>query len=83
MSRLDLQEAIQFGTAFKRLMGKILTADPLYSPVFLSKVNISDAYMCAWVFPEDLPRLAFVVPLHSLDPDPLIGFHLSFLIISV
>ena len=78
VARLALQEAIQFGTAFKRLLGQILTADPAYGPVFLSKIDLSDAYMCVWVRPEDLLRLTFVVVLHSSYLDPLIGFHLSF-----
>ena len=72
-----LQEAIQFGTAFKCLLGQILSTDPLYGPFFLSKVVLSNAYMRVWVHLEELPRFAFIASLHPLDSDPLIGFHLS------
>ena len=72
-----LQEAIQFGTAFKFLLGQILSTDPLYGPFFLSKVVLSNAYMRVWVHLEELPRFAFIASLHPLDSDPLIGFHLS------
>ena len=33
--------------------------------------------MRVWIRPEDIPKLAFVVPPHSTDTKPLIGFHLS------
>ena len=52
-------------------------ADPAFGPVFMSKVDMSDAYMRVWIRPEDVPKLAFVVPPHADDAEPLIGFHLS------
>ena len=36
-----------------------------------------NAYMRVWIYPEDLLRLAFVVPLHPSDHNTIIGFHLS------
>ena len=42
----------------------------------MSKIDLSDAYMSVCIHPEDLPRLAFVVPPHPLDCDTLINFHL-------
>ena len=70
-------EAIQFGGAFRRLIHNIVTADPAFGPVFLSKIDMSDAYMRVWVRPEDVLKLAFVVPPHADDTETLIGFHLS------
>ena len=54
-----------------------MTADPAFGPVFMSKVDMSDAYMRVWIRLEDVPKLAFVVPPHVDDAEPLIGFHLS------
>lgn len=48
-------EAMLFGLAFPRLLQAVLSADPAYSPVFMSKVDMSDAYMRVWVRPEDIP----------------------------
>ena len=45
----------------------------------MSKVDLSDSYTRVWICPEDLLRLAFVVPPHPLDHNTLIGFRLSLL----
>ena len=74
-------ESIQFGNALERLLAKILSADPVFGPVFLAKVDLSDAYMRVWLRAEDVPRLAFVVPPrtwrqqtpHWLSPVPANG----------
>eukprot|EP00957_Ditylum_brightwellii_P002143 164882-Ditylum_brightwellii.AAC.1 len=54
-----------------------MLADPAYGPVFMSKVDLADAYMQVWIRLEDVPQLAFIVPRHKGDPEPLVGFHLS------
>ena len=77
VARQAPQEVIQFGMAFKRLLGKILSMEPAYVPVFLSDVDLSNSYMRVWVRPEDLPHLAFVIVLYPSDLEPLICFHLS------
>ena len=38
-------EAVQFRGALKRLLHQIVTADPAFGTVFLSKVDMSDAYV--------------------------------------
>lgn len=69
-------KAMQFGCAFDRLLHQILVELAKLRPVHLSKVDFSGAYMCIWVWSKDLLRLAFIVPPHSAELDPLIGFHL-------
>ena len=49
----------------------------------MSKFDLVDAYMRVCIRPEDLPRLAFVIPPQPVDADPLIGFHLSLPIVYV
>ena len=70
-------EAMQFGGALHRLLHAIVDADPLHGPVHMAKVDLSDAYMRIRLNLADLPKLAFVVPPHPSDPEPIIGFHLS------
>ena len=70
-------EAIHFGTTFQHLLKQILVADTALGPVFMSKVDLSDAYMRVWVRLEDVPTLTFVVLWHPCDTEPLIGMHLS------
>ena len=72
--------SIQFGGTMWHLLSCTITADHVYDPIFLSKVNISDAYMCKWLCPEYPPLLSFFVPPHPDDPNTLIVFHLSFAI---
>jgi hypothetical protein len=45
----------------------------------MAKVHLPDAYMRMWLRLAGLPKLAFVVPPHPSDPEPLIGFHVSLL----
>jgi hypothetical protein len=42
----------------------------------MAKIDLSDAYMHIWLAIADLPKLAFIIPPHASDPEPLIGFHL-------
>jgi hypothetical protein len=68
---------MQFGGALHRLLHAIVDADPTHGPVHMAKVDLSDAYMRIWLRLADLPKLAFVVPPHPSNPEPLVGFHLS------
>ena len=43
----------------------------------MSKIDLVYAYMKIWILPEDLSKLAFVIPLHLADDDTLIRFHPS------
>jgi hypothetical protein len=68
---------MQFGGTLHRLLHAIVDADPRHGPVHMAKIDLSDAYMGIWLRLQDLPKLAFVIPPHPSDPEPLIGFHLS------
>jgi hypothetical protein len=70
-------EAMQFGGALHRLLHAIVDADTSHVPVHMAKVDLSDAYMRIRLHLAGLPKLAFVVPPHPSDPEPIIGFHLS------
>ena len=74
---------MQFTQMLRRLLHTIINANPWGGPVFMSNTDLTDAYMRVWIRPEDLPRVAFVVPTHPLDDDTLIGFHLSLLMLYV
>ena len=43
----------------------------------MSKTDLTDAYMRVWVKIDDVPKLAFAIPLTPGDQEQLIGFHLS------
>eukprot|EP00957_Ditylum_brightwellii_P066258 5028563-Ditylum_brightwellii.AAC.1 len=43
----------------------------------MAKVDLSNAYMQVWIWLEEILVLAFIIPPHSADAEPLIGFHLS------
>jgi hypothetical protein len=75
--KLAPPKAMQFGGALHRLLHAIVDADPGHGPVHMAKIDLSDAYMRIWLSIANLPKLAFVVPPHASDPEPLIGFHLS------
>ena len=46
--RLSPMEAVRFGGALQRILKQVLTADPRLVPVYLSKVDLMDAYMRLW-----------------------------------
>ena len=69
---------MQFGHALPHLLRKIVTADPRLGLVFMSKTDLADAYMRVWIRIQDVPKLAFIIPLAPGNPNVLVGFHLSF-----
>ena len=70
-------EAMQFGKAFLRILSKILHADPKLGPTQLCKINLADGYMRVPLSTAAMPQLAFIVPSHPADTEPLIMMHLS------
>ena len=70
-------EEIRFGGALQRILKQVLTADPHLRPVYLSKVDLVDAYMRSWVRMEDVPFFAFLVPKKNTRDIKLVGLHLS------
>ena len=70
-------EAMRFGGALQRILKQVLTADPCLVTVYLSKVDLADAYIRLWVKMEDFPSVAFLVPKKNTSNTQLVGFHLS------
>ena len=68
---------MQFGCTLQQIFKHVLLVNYALGKVFLSKVDLFDAYMCDWVCLEYTPRSACVVSLHPSDTQLLIGFHLS------
>ena len=44
----------------------IIGADLALSPIFVSKVDLADSYMCIWFQKDDIPRVDFLSP-HPVD----------------
>ena len=76
-SHLDPQDAMHFGDTLHRTLKRILHADPVLGSVYLSKVNLANAYMRIWVRMEDIPLAAFLIPKKTPTNPQLFGFHLS------
>eukprot|EP00957_Ditylum_brightwellii_P042643 3229127-Ditylum_brightwellii.AAC.1 len=62
-----LAKTMQFGQTFCHILFSIVTTDPDLGPVFLSKTDLSDAYMHIWMCIKDVPTLTFNVPAHTCD----------------
>ena len=71
-------EAIQSGQTLPHLLRTILHAKLRRGTVFMSKIDLLDAYLRVWIHLDGLLGLAFFILLYPLDQDTLIGFHLSF-----
>eukprot|EP00957_Ditylum_brightwellii_P200910 15314834-Ditylum_brightwellii.AAC.1 len=61
---------MQFGRTLHRVLRQIVLADPALGPVFISKVDLANAYMRVWIRLEDVPRLAFMVPSTPMIQNP-------------
>ena len=55
-------EAMRFGGALQRILRQVITIDPRLGMVYLSKVDLDDAYMRSWMMMEDVPYIAFLIP---------------------
>ena len=45
----------------------ILCVDLWWGGIFISKVDLVDAYMRVWIIPEDILRLSFIVPPYPVN----------------
>ena len=61
LKRLSPMDAMIFGGALQRILKQVLTAETCLGPVYLSRVELVDAYMRMWVRMEDVPSVAFLV----------------------
>ena len=66
-----------FGGAFLHILKQVLTADSRLGTVYLSKVDLADAYMSLWVRIEDFPSVTFLILKKTPRDTQLVGFHLS------
>ena len=76
MKRSAPMEAMRFEGALQRILRQVLTFDPLRDLVYLSKVDMDDAYMRLWVRMEDVPSLAFLILKNNPSYLQLVGFYL-------
>ena len=67
---------MHFGGALQLILKQVLTVDPGLGPVYLSKVDLVDAYMRLWVRMEEVPSVNFLIPKKNRNTQ-LVGFHLS------
>jgi hypothetical protein len=68
-------EAMQFGKALKRVLSKLVHADPSYGPALLGKIDIADGFYRIGIQPRDIPRLGVILP--SDGAEPLVALPLS------
>lgn len=68
-------DSMQFGHADRRIVQTLHRADTRHGPVHLSKDDISDAFMRAWLGAHSVPILGALLPSHD-DEEPLVGFPL-------
>ena len=65
-----------FGGALHRILKQVLTTNLRLGPVYLSRLDLADAYMRLWVRMEDVPSVAFLIP-RKPSYTQLVGFHIS------
>ena len=66
-------DSMQFGRALSRVLHTIAHANPRYGPVWLSKIDVSDAFYRIPVKPEDVLKLGVVFP-SSPEEEQLVCF---------
>ena len=71
------EEVIRFGGTLRRIIRRVLLADPRIGPVYLGKVDLANAYMRLWFRLEDNPYVGFLIPSKTPTDEQLAGFHLS------
>ena len=67
---------MRFGGALQRIHKQLLTSDPCLGPVYLSKVDLADAYMRLWVRMEDNPSVTFLISKNNTGDTQMVGFRL-------
>lgn len=68
-------EAMQFGRALQRLLQRILMANAIHGPVYISKIDIADGFYRIQLAPYSSPNLAVLLPQHS-NEEPMVAFPL-------
>ena len=70
-------EEMLYRGALIRILKQVLDTDPCLGPVYLSKLDLADAYMWLWVRIVDVPSVAFLIPKKTPSNTHMVGFHLS------
>ena len=70
-------EANRFWGALQSILKQVLNSNPRLGLVYLSKVDLADAYMRLCVRMEDKLSLAFLIPKNTPSYTQQVGFHLS------
>ena len=70
---------MRFGGTLRRIIRRVLLANPRLGPVYLGKVDLANAYMRIWVRLEDTPSVGFPIPRKIPTDKNLVGFHVSLL----
>ena len=71
-------EANRFWGALQSILKQVLNYNPRLGLVYLSKVDLADAYMSFWVRMEDVPSVTCLIPKKTPSNTQLVVFHLSF-----
>ena len=69
-------EAMQFGQALRRILQRLVQANPKFGPVHMIKVDISDGFYRVHLNPSDVPALGVAFP-PAPDGTPLVAFPLA------
>ena len=76
---LSPQEAIHVCNTLHRTLTCIIKSYTSLGLVYLSMVDLSDAYTLIWLRMEYMPSVAFLVPNKTPTDPQLVGFHLYLL----
>ena len=66
-NRDSAPEFLQFCWAFPRILQAVWEADPVQGPVWVSKLDITDAYHRGTVKPAQVGNFAYIIPLSPGD----------------
>ena len=69
-------EVMQFGRMLERILYRIRHANPAFGPVCVGKIDISNAFYCIPLAPDDAPTLAVLLPQLPSEP-PLVAIPLA------
>ena len=63
---------MRFGGVLQCILQQVLTANPRLGPVYLSKVDLADAYMRLWVRMEDVLFFVVLIPKNTPSDTQLV-----------
>jgi len=67
---------LQFGHALLRILQKIVTSNPAFSPVYIIKLDLADGFYRIHLAPRHIPSLGVAFPTRKGKP-PLVAFPLA------